>query len=809
VLSDEATITGKLIFHNTRMYVGSYETHFPVVTFENDVVAEACRIAPYGTAIFKGRLSISAEKLYLGFMASAKGLAEFHCSSNVAPVVATYKADISFKAKDAFADSLLYFEYDSDTTDLLLNGYDQTFKGIAWATMPRNRPEASETSKRFRLISDAPSTLRITGFLKSELPSTTEDNVSYRASLTNEVALSGKVSLLMDVGRQYREDGFFQQFSTRRSDTTGDLIISSGDFRVSDGASFPNVPNIHVGVNGIFDSTTGKAGAFAGCTNLTVLGKASFTCNASPFGYRTMSISLASDSELWLDEDATVTVKELVVDGVAMKRGIYGKGEGKTELPQLKSGTVVVRTPDIYVDLSKGAAGNSGSADSPVKTIGAALEVADAGDTVHVAPGVYDGAVEPARKATDECMVFSRIVIPEGVTVASTHGAEHTFIVGAPATGDQIDNATYGTGTNATRCVYAHNGAKLKGFTLTGGRVVGVREEAILNDSGSAFYVKSGNLATVEDCIVTNNIGHRRTIMHTVVRRCHVLENRGLAAYDCNAGAYCYWYNSIIDNNAGSCTIYNPHAIENCTIGGNNKLSDRKRCLYWSSDIKRNVSVLNSVILDERRSMGNEGYKICFTNCLLKAKDGAGTYDKGYNTTYTNEVLGLDAEYRPTLGLYAGIDVGAKAYKSTESGETDILGTPRILNGELDIGAVEYDWRGLYSQSLGRQFVLTDVSSDVSLQEDGELAIADGYISGAVKSDSVYRLVFTLNGGRLQVYSGDVLLGESVADGEQSLRFAMPEGSVSLRIVFEPNEDSGAAVLKTLSLSLGTVISIR
>jgi hypothetical protein len=212
VLSDEATITGKLIFHNTRMYVGSYETHSPVVTFENDVVADACRIAPYGKAIFKGRLSISAEKLYLGFIASAKGLAEFHCSSNVAPVVATYKADISFKAKDAFADSLLYFEYDSDTTELILNGYDQTFKGIAWATMPRNRPEASETSKKFQLSSDAPSTLRITGFLKSELPSTTEDNVSYQASLTNEVALSGKVSLLMDVGEEYREDGFSSSF---------------------------------------------------------------------------------------------------------------------------------------------------------------------------------------------------------------------------------------------------------------------------------------------------------------------------------------------------------------------------------------------------------------------------------------------------------------------------------------------------------------------------------------------------------------------------------------------------------------------
>ena len=91
--------------------------------------------------------------------------------------------------------------------DLYLNGYDQTFRMLAWATVPDNGPKAKETSKKFRLISDAPSTVRITGSLKSELPITSEKEVSYQASLTNKVALIGKVSLLMDVGEKYRDRG--------------------------------------------------------------------------------------------------------------------------------------------------------------------------------------------------------------------------------------------------------------------------------------------------------------------------------------------------------------------------------------------------------------------------------------------------------------------------------------------------------------------------------------------------------------------------------------------------------------------------
>ena len=105
MLSNEATITGKLTSKSKlRMYVGSNNVHYPTVTFENDIVLEGnnqFRIYPYGTAIFKG--CSSASRMYLGTANSAKGSVEFHSSSNNTDLVATYSADILFKARDVFA----------------------------------------------------------------------------------------------------------------------------------------------------------------------------------------------------------------------------------------------------------------------------------------------------------------------------------------------------------------------------------------------------------------------------------------------------------------------------------------------------------------------------------------------------------------------------------------------------------------------------------------------------------------------------------------------------------------------------------
>ena len=122
-----------------------------------------------------------------------------------------------------------------------------------------------------------------------------------------------------------------------------------------------------------------------------------------------------------------------------------------------------------YVDCANGSDANSGAEGSPKATIRAASTNAVSGDVVYVAPGTY-GAAEGAQPATSK--IGARVVVPQGVTLVGTGGAERTFIVGAAATGGNIDNETYGTGADAVRCVYAGSGAVVRGFTLTGGHTL-------------------------------------------------------------------------------------------------------------------------------------------------------------------------------------------------------------------------------------------------------------------------------------------------------------------------------------------------
>ena len=177
-----------------------------------------------------------------------------------------------------------------------------------------------------------------------------------------------------------------------------------------------------------------------------------------------------------------------------------------------------------HVAQDGGSDTNDGTSPTRAKaTIKAAMALAIDGDTIRVAPGMY-GAAEGAQTATSK--IAARVVVKSGVTVESTDGAKNTFIVGAAATGDQIDNATYGTGTNAVRCVYAQSDAVLRGFTLTGGRGVGTGDYSN-NGLGSAFLSATASTATLEDCIVSNNAAYRGTIYQAVVKRCRVVENVG------------------------------------------------------------------------------------------------------------------------------------------------------------------------------------------------------------------------------------------------------------------------------------------
>ncbi len=491
-------------------------------------------------------------------------------------------------------------------------------------------------------------------------------------------------------------------------------------------------------------------------------------------------------------------------------------GRSYTFQPSLEPGRVTevkaIYDTHWYVDCENGGDANLGTASQPKQTIRAATTNAVSGDVIHVAPGTY-GELEGSQIATTKTGL-ARVVVPAGVTLESTDGAESTFIVGAAATGDQIDIPTYGTGTNAVRCVYAKSGSVVRGFTLTGGRGIGMAD-ATGKEYGAAFYAGTERAAALEDCIVSNNASYMAPIYRGLVRRCRVFENIGTRTDNISApaGSSCSWFNCIIDKNVGGGTVHYPIQLEGCTIGANNANhggSGSPQVIYYSTAEDR--AIVNSVILGGRSYFGKGGRLFC-TNCLILSSM-VGTVikeEQSYNTIFTNAAaIKLDSEYRPVPGKFLGTDRGDASILSEAPGEVDLYGTPRILNRSIDIGAVEYDWRPTFSAAIGRRFTMTYASPSVTTNLTGGLRVTEGAVAGTMLSAGAYQIVFELPGGSLAAYVGGELVDECSGTGEQMVRFIVSDASEEVRFVYTPDAESpGDAVLRRVSGAGGLSFSIR
>ena len=182
-----------------------------------------------------------------------------------------------------------------------------------------------------------------------------------------------------------------------------------------------------------------------------------------------------------------------------------------------------------------------------------------------------------------------------------------------------------------------------------------------------------------------------------------------------------------------------------------------------------------------------------------------------HNTIFTNAAaMQVDSEFRPVFGSFAGIDRGDNSVSTEALGDTDVYGTPRILNGALDIGAVEYDWRPAFAAALGRRFTMTYASPSVTMNATGGLRVPGGEIVGVVDEKGAYYIAFSLTGGTLAVYVGEQLVGESSGAGEQKMRFEVDDAESKIRFVFTPEaEGSDTAVLAKLSSGRGFVLMYR
>ena len=462
------------------------------------------------------------------------------------------------------------------------------------------------------------------------------------------------------------------------------------------------------------------------------------------------------------------------------------------------------RAAEWFVDPVNGDDANRGYHSAcPKRTLAEVMTntAVASGDVVWAAPGWYTNGVIEAKESS--LMQCNRVIVPAGVTLKSTEGAESTFIVGEPS-----PNAiTNGCGPGAVRCVYQQSGAVLSGFTLTNGYV---------NCSSRTAGVNGGGVCggTAEDCIFRNCTAVRGGGAHgSICRRCVFINNS--AAYIGSAANACgELSNCLFDGNSlGSYTILNCFFARNCTFLPNNV-----QVSHYSNGVGyAPTNMYNCVILCPGASLS------AYTRCLFSSSlSRGGVSDDSIGEGSVKMALadmGLDENGRPTSRTSAAVDAGSnEAYAFlANAGDKDFDGNQRVYNGTIDLGCYEFDWRGDFAKALGSASLsVTEAAPAVALNAGGGLLLpGDGATLAAEWRDAgtrvkEYRFTAQVSGpGTLSIFrDGAEEAWETVAaeNGATTLSFKSGAATNSLSFAFS---GEGSAVLSGFSKIGGTAVILR
>lgn len=353
-----------------------------------------------------------------------------------------------------------------------------------------------------------------------------------------------------------------------------------------------------------------------------------------------------------------------------------------------------------YVDRSVESSGDGRSPETAYKTIQEALTapdlVAETGllKIVHVAEGVYDSG------EMGDSLNLSRVVVPSDVWLVSDEGPEKTFIVGA-ASSQPPTGAQYGCGEGAVRCVSLEKGARIEGFTLTGGRTY--LESTSSGKTGGGVYCPD-KTGFVVDCVISNNAACRGGggAGGTYIRS-HIIGNMSENG-NLGSGLYlgCDLYSCVINDNGGTCFYHagNKSYIRNCIFGpdGTSVRADGETAKW--------CEVYNTVFMNNVIANSSAECSIALTNCIVMTTgaSAASNIDADEDTVITNNFssaaakfawLGLDENFRPLPPLNGPVvDRGNNAYYSVPAGEkrnADIAGNARFSGSSIDLGPYEAD----------------------------------------------------------------------------------------------------------------------
>jgi hypothetical protein len=310
--------------------------------------------------------------------------------------------------------------------------------------------------------------------------------------------------------------------------------------------------------------------------------------------------------------------------------------------------------------------------------------------------------------------------------LVADEGAKSTFIVGAPDTTESADE--YGFGTNAVRCVHLEENSKIKGFTITGGYTWSGTLEGFSNNnrSGGGICGDSPHTVLAEECIISNNWASYSGggVFYAAAVRSYLFENH--STYQGGAMHDGKLYGCVVDKNyTGFSTTTRPsacwahRAIVGCTLGPDIFTHDNGKGCAVTAEGSGAIFSYN-IVMGSMGVYSDGKYKLI--GCIFKgtAPNWASKMDETCIVS-AGDSIALDENYRPIVGQSIAVDRVEVTDIAGVAGEVlpvdkDLSGFQRMMNGKIDVGALEADWRGEYAKLLdgsGKRIVVNSAASGI------------------------------------------------------------------------------------------------
>ena len=436
-------------------------------------------------------------------------------------------------------------------------------------------------------------------------------------------------------------------------------------------------------------------------------------------------VAVGETKTVTISKDATCArnLLGLVVDGVN-KEGVFSWTITGTA-PATRVTLEPLFASDWYADAVHGDDAQDGWTPATAKkTLAAAMAAVVPGDTVHAAEGDYDEgtailATSSSGAGSWRVIVPSRVVVPTGVRLVASGARDKTRIIGRAADqadppqvrsdgttmkntnlGDsfEADWQAYGVGTNGSvKCVTLQPNARIRGFTLTGGRT-GCPEDVTADYTlGAAVLGYDADTSVVEDCLISNNVSGRAVVYNATAINCDIRDN--VALWNGGFGRKTRFVGSRLRGNVSPYLAAEAcYGFYNCTIDGNWRNGAKTQPLTGlakngpAADIR--FQLVNTIVMGVSKTVKSENVYGDVLNCVLEegfAKDTSFTATNLFaNVTFAARGAVLRENGRTRTSSVA-IRAGDPDQWLAAWGDRDLYGNDRFLDGKIDIGPEQFD----------------------------------------------------------------------------------------------------------------------